>query len=244
MNSIQANPFLEDWRQLLTPLNQRPSAILMVSAHWCTRGTFISTAHKPKTVHDFAGFPDKLYQQQYPCPGAPDLLDKIHALGLDHIQGAPQQGLDHGAWMVLQQLFPEADIPCAQLSLDLTQNADYHWRLGQALAGLQDDNVLLIGSGNIVHNIAKWAADPFGDPSWAIEFDQAVFHALQQGDTEQLCHYQQLPFAHDAVPTAEHYLPLLYAQAFAGENAQLRSSNFAEPSLENASMRSLRFQRK
>lgn len=242
MNAIQANPFCDDWCQLLQPLEKPPRAVLMVSAHWCTlHQTCLSTARYPQTLHDFGGFPPALYQQQYACPGAPELLDDLHKAGLNTIQASPEQGLDHGAWMVMQALFPRADIPCAQLSLNMSLSASQHWQLAEQLSHLQQDNVLLIGSGNIVHNIPKWIENPHDDGSWAKAFDQAVLTALQQHNVTALCNYSSLPSAADAVPTPEHYLPLLYAYAYCGSQAKMRSSDFTHYTLETASMRSLRF---
>lgn len=239
MNALQETAFSRDWRDLLgdTPA---PRAILVVSAHWCTRGTFITGNDRPPTIHDFRGFPPELFAMQYPCPGDPALAAEIASSLPEQVQVSDDWGLDHGAWSLLVRLFPAASIPVLQLSLALDQGPDYHFRLGQALKPWRDRGVLIIGSGNIVHNLRKWLHEPPGDPTWAIEYDAYIANAVRHGDWQAIIDYQRGPHAGDAVPTVEHYLPLLYA-AGAAADTPVRMSSFAASTLETASMRSIRF---
>jgi 4,5-DOPA dioxygenase extradiol len=239
MNALAPNAFSQDWQALLA--GARPEAILVISAHWCTRGTFITGNRTPPTIHDFGGFPQALFDMQYPCPGNPGLAEGI-AQSLPMPVGVSNDwGLDHGAWSLLVHLFPQADIPVLQLSLALDQPAQYHFQLGQALRPWRDRGVLIIGSGNIVHNIRKWILEPESDPAWAIAFDTHIATAIERRDWPSVIDYQNGPDAHDAVPTVEHYLPLLYAAGAASDGDPVRMSSFTPTTLELASMRSVRF---
>lgn len=241
MNALDNNRFTQDWQQLLAEASQDtppPKAILYVSAHWCTSGVTALTAHAtPETIHDFSGFPPALFNCRYPAPGAPELASEL-ATQLQ-LSLSEDWGLDHGAWSVLMHLFPKADIPVLQLSLDLSKAASWHWQLGQKIKDLREQGVLLIGSGNIVHNIGKWMADPTGPFDWGKDFDTAVSEAIKKRQWQSLIAYQQLPYAADAVPSAEHYLPLLYVLASAEEQDDILQSNFPAKSLEDCSMRSI-----
>jgi 4,5-DOPA dioxygenase extradiol len=222
MNAIEDSEFSRGWQTAAQAL-PRPQAILCVSAHWETRGTRVTAMAQPRTIHDFGGFPAELYGVQYPAPGSAWLA---HA-AQDLVQGAPvafdqEWGLDHGCWSVLRRMFPAADVPIVQLSLDRTQPGPYHYALAQALAPLRRKGVLIVGSGNIVHNLRRIVfisgdvSDfnrPYGLP-WALEAG-ALFHKLiDEGRHAELANYQALGSAVQlAVPTPEHYLPLLYVLA-------------------------------
>lgn len=220
MNTLQDNGWSRAWRRIGASL-PRPRAVLAVSAHWTTRGTGVTAMASPRTIHDFGGFPKPLFEFQYPAPGAPWLAARVgELLAPTEVVPDTQWGLDHGSWSVLAHLFPDADVPVAQLSIDLGQPAQWHLDMGRRLAALRDDGVLLLGSGNIVHNLQllDWSdgAPPYHD--WALRFETAVRTALAADDRATLADWQQ--FGRDAalsVPTSEHYLPLLY---IAGARAQ------------------------
>jgi 4,5-DOPA dioxygenase extradiol len=225
MNAIEDNEFTERWRRLGREIPQ-PKAVLVVSAHWFTRGTFITAMDKPQTIHDFGGFPKALFDAQYPAPGAPALARQIQAqlaptaVGLDH-----DWGLDHGTWSITKQMYPHANIPVLQLSLDYTKPAAWHYALGQQLAALRKKGVLIIGSGNMVHNLGlvKLPADgnfnrEYGY-DWAIEANELFKRKILAGDHQALIQYDKLGTAAKlAVPSPDHYLPLLYALALQGKN--------------------------
>ena len=222
MNAIDENPFSREWRQV-GGLLPRPRAILCISAHWETWGTLVTAAPTPRTIHDFGGFPPELYAARYPAPGSPSLAEEVRqllgpgAVGLDL-----EWGLDHGCWSVLLQMFPQADIPVVQLSLNAAMAPQDHYALAQALAPLRRQGVLILGSGNIVHNLrrvvlATGSLSDFNRPfglDWALDA-RALFKALIDQDRHaELADYPALgPSVQLAVPTPEHYLPLLYALA-------------------------------
>jgi len=198
------------WERLAGRL-ARPSAILMVSAHWTTRLPVVSGNRQPETIHDFGGFPRALYEMQYPAPGQPELAARIAQLApAASVQPATNWGLDHGTWSVLCRMYPQADIPVVQLSLDRSQDAPYHYQLGRQLNALRDEGVLIIGSGNIVHNLrlVVWEDTAF---DWAVEFDTQAKEWMLSDNHEPLIHYETLGrSAALAINSAEHYLPLLY----------------------------------
>ncbi|MEP6485080.1 MAG: 4,5-DOPA dioxygenase extradiol [Rudaea sp.] len=211
MNAIEDNAFTRSWRTLAAEIS-RPLAIVCVSAHWTTRGTFVSGAEHPETVHDFGGFPQALFDVRYPARGEPHLARRIaERVKSTQIHIDPAQGLDHGAWSILRIMYPDADIPVLQLSVDPTQPGDYHLRLGAELAPLRDEGVLLIASGNIVHNLRL--AD-FRNPApsdWALRADALVREKIETGDFDSVANWTELsPEVARAVPTPEHFLPLLY----------------------------------
>ena len=241
MNALHKTPFVDDWQQFLPAT--APRAILCVSAHWETAGTFITANPAPPTIHDFSGFPRALYQLQYPCPGAPELAAHICERH-NNIQPSLDWGLDHGAWSLLLHLYPDADIPVLQLSLDKHSSPQQIVELGQSLQWLRDEGVLLLGSGNIVHNIQQWLQNPNGPFDWAQTFDEAVADALSQRDFKTIAHYPALPGANLAVPSAEHYLPLLFIAGASRRDDQLRMTNYPALSIEHCSMRSLSFSSK
>lgn len=222
MNAITDNIYRDTWLELGKSL-PRPKAILLVSAHWQTHGTQVCIAAKPRTIHDFGGFPRELFAQQYAAPGAPDYAELTRKLlGNDTVIGSQEWGLDHGAWTVLQSLFPTADIPVFQLSLDADLDFPGHFALAKKLAILREQGVMIIGSGNIVHNLRLLdmqgaAAD------WALEFDRYIKTALENGDDNALIHIENAGDSSKlAVPTDEHYLPLLYIAAVRHPNDDMR----------------------
>lgn len=212
MNALASNGYTEAWRQigLETP---RPGAILAISAHWFAPGTGVTTSTAPKTIHDFGGFPPELYQVQYPAPGEPVLARRVQAL-LSPVAVASDDswGLDHGTWSVLRHVYPEADIPVVQLRIDASQPASFHFGVGRKLAPLRAEGVLIIGSGNLVHNLRAYAWGQPQDPyDWAVRFENHARQLIMAGDYEALIHYETLgPDAARSIPTPEHYLPLLY----------------------------------
>lgn len=245
MNAIENNHFVEDWLHLNrhTP---KPKAVVVFSAHWHVHGTRITVSEQPKVIHDFGGFPQRLYQQQYPAKGSPVLAQKIQ--NILSASGYSSQldndwGLDHGSWTVLSQLYPHADIPVIQVSLDNQVNSlQQHYQLAVTLKSLREEGVLFIGSGGIVHNISKWMMNKPGDSiAWAQEFDQRIAAAVLDRDIEMLCNYQKLPYASDAVPTLEHYLPLIYCMGLSDDLDAITFSNFNACNLENSCSRSIRF---
>jgi 4,5-DOPA dioxygenase extradiol len=212
MQAIEHSRFSRAWRELGERL-PRPRAILVISAHWYIEGTGVTAMPKPRTIHDFYGFPPALYECRYPAPGAPELAAQIKqllsptAVMLDH-----EWGLDHGAWSVLLHLFPAADVPVVQLSIDAMRASAGHYELGRRLGALRDEQVLILGSGNVVHNLRLLArgADA-AIPAWASAYNDAVRAAVLRADHASLIDYAHLDdAAAQAVPTPEHYLPLLY----------------------------------
>jgi 4,5-DOPA dioxygenase extradiol len=212
MNAIEDTEWSRAWRALGAAL-PRPRAILVISAHWMTSDVGVTAMAQPQTIHDFGGFPDALFAMQYPAPGDPALAARIqHLLQPLPVTLDQEWGLDHGAWSVLVHLFPEADIPVVQLSLDLSQPNRFHHELGQRLRPLRDEGVLILGSGNVVHNLRliQWQ-DGRPVPAWSPRIEQRVIDCLAAGDHASLIDYAALdPEALLAIPTAEHYLPLLY----------------------------------
>ncbi len=212
MYAIQEGGFAHAWQALGRRL-PRPEAILCVSAHWERDDTAVTAMPQPRTIHDFYGFPQPLFDVQYPAPGAPGLAARVQAL-LPEVTADQSWGLDHGAWAPLRHVFPAADTPVAQLSLNRTLSPAAHLALAQRLAPLREEGVLIVGSGNLVHNLrrAKWGEDntPY---DWAVELDQLIADKLTVNDNAALAAYPDLhPQAMLAVPTPEHYLPMLYIQ--------------------------------
>lgn len=222
MHALTPNSYAQAWRRIGARL-PRPEAILSISAHWFAPMTAVTAASTPRTIHDFRGFPEALFQLQYPAPGDPRLAQRIQELlAPAEVKLDADWGLDHGTWAPLRHLFPEADIPVVQLSIDSAKPASFHFELGRKLAALRNEGVLVIGSGNIVHNIHAYAWDePDKGPfDWAVRFETKVRELIGVREFEALIAYEQ--FGNDAmlsVPTPEHFLPLLYVLA-AGENAK------------------------
>ncbi len=212
MNALEDNRFSRDWRALGAAL-PRPSAILMVSAHWQTRGVAVTTGPRPQTIHDFGAFPQALFDKRYPAPGSDALTRRVaDLLEPMAVQGDPRWGLDHGAWSVLTHLYPEADVPVVQLGMPRGVELAAHYRIGQRLQALRDEGVLIIGSGNIVHNLPamNWH-EPDSAFDWAERFQTYVLTSIQAGADDNVVDYASR--GRDAslsVPSIEHFLPLLY----------------------------------
>ncbi len=230
MNAIEENEFVAGFRNIGKTI-QKPNAILCVSAHWETRGTFVTAMQNPPTIHDFGGFPKELFEVQYPAPGSPDLAKNTKSLikktevGLDD-----KWGLDHGAWSVIKHLYPEADIPVIQMSLDYHQSPQYHYELAKEIKSLREKGVLIIGSGNMVHNLSMVAWDKLNDAEygfdWAIEASEKMKKHILDGDHQPLINFRSQGKPFDlAIPTPEHYLPLLYSLALQDKNEEVRLFN-------------------
>ncbi|MFC4762134.1 4,5-DOPA-extradiol-dioxygenase [Dyella koreensis] len=226
MNAIEDNAYHRSWRALGQRL-PRPRAVLCVSAHWETRGVYVTGADAPETIHDFYGFPAALFQVRYPAPGDPALARRMVGLSQEfHLHVDPGRGLDHGAWSVLRAMYPEADVPVLQLSLDVRLSGPEHYRLAAVLAPLREEGVLILASGNIVHNLALFRFHSHEQLAWAWRFRTEVNALIEQRDHAALCHYENLgPDAALAIPTPEHYLPLLYALALQREGEPVETFN-------------------
>jgi 4,5-DOPA dioxygenase extradiol len=227
MNAIEQNEFTDGWQSISQSL-PKPVAILCISAHWETKGTFVTAMEKPQTIHDFGGFPQALFDVQYPAPGSPELAKEAKSLVTSSTIGLDEKwGLDHGAWSVIKVLYPEADVPVIQLSLDYYQNPQYHYDLARELAALRRKGILIIGSGNMVHNLRNldWNKPDQGF-DWALEANAKFKKLILDNDHKQLINYKSLGREVEmAVPTPEHYLPLLYALALKGENEEIAFFN-------------------
>lgn len=213
INAVQDTVWSATWAALGQQL-VRPRAVLSVSAHWYVRGTAVTAMARPRTLHDFGGFPQELFEVEYPAPGSAALATRVKEL-LRPTTVRPDQswGLDHGTWSVLRHVFPDADVPVVQLSIDATQPAKFHYELGRRLAPLRDDGILVLGSGNVVHNLQAyaWNRAAVRPLDWATRFEKTVRDLIQQEEHELLVDYAALgPDAERSIPTPEHYLPLLY----------------------------------
>jgi 4,5-DOPA dioxygenase extradiol len=216
MNAVMNNNYTEGWRRMgkQTP---KPKAILSISAHWFVPETGVTISTAPRTIHDFGGFPRELYQVQYPAPGDPKLAGRVKTL-LEPLQVNLDNswGLDHGTWSVLRHVYPAADVPVVQLSIDETQPSSFHFEIGRRLAPLRDEGILIVGSGNLVHNLHTYAwgrhvPDPY---DWAIRFENEAKEMMLAGEYKPLIHYETLgQEAGLSIPTPDHYLPLLYVIA-------------------------------
>ncbi len=214
MNGIEDNVFSQYWKKLASEI-EKPKAVLCISAHWLTKGTFITAMDKPQTIHDFGGFPQALFDVQYPAPGDAILAAETAALftstkvELDH-----EWGLDHGTWTIVRHMYPNADIPVLQLSIDYNQPAQYHFDLAKNLASLRKKGVLIMGSGNMVHNLGMIAWDKINEPygfDWALEMNSIFKQKIEANDIAALINYEKLNAAAKlAIPTPDHYYPLLY----------------------------------
>ena len=222
MNAIEENEFVSAFRKLGEEL-VRPNAILCISAHWETNGTFVTAMQNPPTIHDFGGFPQELFNVQYPAKGSPELAIETKKIitktevGLDD-----KWGLDHGAWSVIKHVYPNADIPVIQMSIDYSQPAKYHYELAKEISSLRQKGVLIIGSGNMVHNLRLVAWNKLNEQyafDWAIEANEKMKSHILSGDHQKLIDFKSQGKAFDlAIPTPEHYLPLLYTLALKEEN--------------------------
>jgi 4,5-DOPA dioxygenase extradiol len=230
MNAIEENEFSASWVKIAKSIPV-PKAVLCISAHWETKGTFVTAMQKPKTIHDFGGFPQALYDVQYPAPGDPLLAEEIKknvsvtGVGLDE-----KWGLDHGAWSFIKHMYPNADIPVLEMSLDYYKAPQYHYDLAKELLMLRSKGVLITGSGNMVHNLGRIAWDHASDPEygfdWAKEAGNTFKNLIVDGNHKELINYQALGREVQlAVPTPDHYLPLLYTLALKGEKEEVAFFN-------------------
>lgn len=222
MNAIEENEFVRGFRKIGEEI-PHPKAVLCISAHWETKGTFITAMERPATIHDFGGFPKALFEVQYPAPGSPELAKETKSIikktdvGLDD-----QWGLDHGAWSVIKHLYPNADVPVIELSIDYSQTPQYHYELAQELQSLREKGVLIIGSGNMVHNLrmVEWKKlnESYGF-DWALEANEKMKHFILNDNHQELINFSKQGTTFQlAIPTPEHYLPLLYSLALKRKN--------------------------
>ncbi|MDW3212284.1 MAG: 4,5-DOPA dioxygenase extradiol [Reichenbachiella sp.] len=225
MNAILENDITRGWQEMGKGL--KPKAILCISAHWQTKGTMVTMTPKPRTIHDFGGFPKALFDVQYPAPGSPEMAaEVIQEVKKTTVEEDHEWGLDHGTWSVLIKMFPEADVPVFQLSLDYKQGPQYHYELAQELKALRKKGVLIVGSGNIIHNLrmARWDSDEPYD--WALNFDQKTKEWIENNDYSTLINYSKIgQEAMLSIPTNEHYLPMLYTLALRDEKETLTFFN-------------------
>lgn len=226
MNGIEDNEFSQRWKSMAASIPV-PTAVLVVSAHWLTRGTQITAMDFPKTIHDFGGFPQALYDVQYPAPGNPRLAkETIELMRSTTVIANHDWGLDHGAWTVVRHMYPQAQIPVLQLSIDYSKNGEYHYRLAKELVELRKKGVLIIGSGNMVHNLGmvawnKLSTDNYAYP-WALQMNETFKNLIRAGNHSSLIHYEELGReAKLAIPTPDHYLPLLYSLALQQPNEEI-----------------------
>ena len=230
MNAIEENEFVAGWREAGKAI-PRPKAILCISAHWETRGTLVTAMENPPTIHDFGGFPQKLYEVEYPAPGSPELaMETQKTLTKTEVGLDLKWGLDHGCWSVVKHLYPEADVPIIQMSLDYYQTPQAHYDLAKELASLRRKGILIVGSGNLVHNLGRVAWDKLNEIGysydWATEANEKMKKFILEGDHKQLIDYKSHGRAFDlAIPTAEHFLPLLYILALKEENEEVAIFN-------------------
>lgn len=221
MNALRRNPWTEGWRAIGVAM-PRPRAILAISAHWYLPATLLTAMARPRTIHDFGGFPRELYAIEYPAPGEPHLAGRVREL-LSPVGAELDDswGLDHGTWSVLYHMFPEADIPVVQLSIDRRQAPLFHYQVGQLLAPLRDEGVLILGSGNLVHNLQAydWEYPPATAQDWGARFEALVRQRLVAGQDAGVINYPEMgPDARLSAPTPDHYLPLLYVLGARREN--------------------------
>lgn len=230
MNAIEENEFVSGFRKVSTEI-QKPKAILCVSAHWETSGTFVTAVENPKTIHDFGGFPKALFDVQYPAPGSPWLANETKNIITKAEVGLDEKwGLDHGAWSVIKHLYPDADIPVIQMSLDYRKPPQYHYELAKELAALRNKGVLIVGSGNIVHNLGLVAWDKLNAAEygydWAIEASNLMKKHILDDNHQALINYKSLGKPVEmAIPSPDHYLPLLYTLALKDKNEKVSLFN-------------------
>ena len=235
MNIIADNEFTRDMTLLGKKLAV-PDGIVVVSAHWLTHGSYITSSGRPEQIYDFYGFPPPLYRVKYEAPGSPEIANTvIEITGENIIKADTGRGIDHAAWTVLKYLFPRAEIPVLELSLDISRPPEFHFQLGKRLRELRARNILVLGSGNIIHNLGDIDFDdnagPFG---WASEFDEIIRGELTGGDFKRLIDYEKLgPLSKRAIPYFDHYLPMLYTLGMKNENDELV---FVHDSIQNGSI--------
>ena len=230
MNAIEQNEFSEKWKKIVSDF-EKPKAIICISAHWLTRGTFVTAMEMPKTIHDFGGFPKALFDVEYPAPGS---LDVAHwtkeSIKSANVLEDHEWGLDHGTWSVLRNMYPEATIPVIQLSIDYTKPLSYHFQLAQELKALRKKGVLIIGSGNMVHNLGMVAWDKINSPGfgfdWTLEIDTVFKQKIESRDYQSLINWSSL---HNqislALPTLDHYIPLIYSVGLSDKQDEISFFN-------------------
>lgn len=240
MNAIEDTPASRGWANIAARF-PKPNAIVVISAHWVTEGVCVTSNAHPRTIHDFGrGFPQQLFDVQYPAPGEPDLArDIVARLSAFGAQLDDSWGLDHGAWSVLVHMYPEADIPVVQVSLDARRGSEQHIEIARALSPLRDDNILVLATGNIVHNLRAFFSGDGKPEPWARAFEDAVRGAVYANDDLALVHYKDQPGAAQAAPDWDHFTPLLYALGARSddEHAQL----FNQELMSGISMTSVAF---
>lgn len=210
MNIIEKNRYTQGWAKMAASI-AKPDAILCISAHWVTKGTKVSTVEQPETIHDFYGFPQKLYEMQYPAKGAPELAFATIKLLGDMAKPDRSWGLDHGTWGVLNAMYPKADIPVYQMSIDTDATPEMLLEIGRRLKPLREQKVLIIGSGNIVHNLGKIDFSLYGGFEWAQKFNEYILKQMEEHHIQNIVEYQSLGnTASQSVPTTEHFYPLFY----------------------------------
>jgi 4,5-DOPA dioxygenase extradiol len=238
MNVLEDNPFTKSLHATASSLQEKPNAILVISAHWLTRkGTYVAITEKPETIYDFYGFPEPMYKIKYPAPGAPEVAREVKSLITStEVQIDKDWGLDHGAWTILKHAFPEADIPVFQMSIDYSKPAAYHFKLAGELQLLRNRGVLIIGSGNIVHNLKQANFYDAKAPAyaWASEFDQISKQKIISREFLDLIHYENLgQAALLSIPTPDHYFPMLYSLGLANKKDEVK---FTYEEIQNASV--------
>ncbi len=229
MNALEDNMFTKGWREIVKTI-PKPKAILCISAHWETEGTYVTAMEQPETIHDFGGFPKALFDAQYPAPGSKWLAEETQKIiTTTHVHATNGWGLDHGTWSVLKQLYPEANIPVIQMSIDHYKDAQYHYDLAKQLTVLRKKGVLIVGSGNMVHNFQYANFSDFNAPNgldWAIEADAQFKKMILEQNHQPLINYQKHSKAFQlAAPTPEHYLPMIYTIALQGKDEKVALFN-------------------
>jgi len=230
MNAIEENEFVKGFRNIAKEI-PTPTAVLCISAHWETQGTFVTAMENPKTIHDFGGFPAELFAVQYPAPGSPELAAEVKKeIQKTDVGLTDKWGLDHGTWSVIKHLYPNADVPVVQMSLDYSQKPQYHFDLAKEISTLRRKGVLIVGSGNMVHNLGMIAWDKLDASDygydWAIEANTRMNQYMQKGDFQSLINYESLGREFRlSVPTPDHFLPLLYVLGLKEENENLELFN-------------------
>jgi len=230
MNAIEENEFVAGFRKIAEEI-PKPKAILCISAHWETKGTYVTAMEMPRTIYDFGGFPEELFTVQYPSPGSPSLAKETKGIITKTVVELDDKwGLDHGAWGVIKHLYPKADVPVIQMSLDYSQTPQYHYELAKELTPLRQKGVLIIGSGNMVHNLGMIEWSNLNDNNfgfdWALEAREQMKHYILTDDHKSLINYKDNGKVFQlSIPTPEHYLPLLYALALKDKNEQVSLFN-------------------
>ena len=240
MNALDRNVYTEAWRELGATM-PKPTAILAISAHWYVNAIAVTAMPNPRTIYDFSGFPPELSRFSYPVAGSPDLARRVTQLldGYDVMSDESQWGIDHGTWSVLCHVFPDADIPVVQLSIDARLDPQEHVEIGKLLSPLRDEGVFIVGSGNVVHHLGRitWGREGFGEP-WAVEFDDAVKDLAEGTNPGRVIEVLERPDAHLSVPTPEHFLPIAYIAGLAEASGTSLRTFVAGCEMGSLSMRS------